>query len=578
MASGQAKAAIKEPNDWQTVNDPGDWQTVAPQGNAPSAPPPEPSMLQKAAGGVGDFFGGIGSGALHTLSTIGRPAGWLAEKMGAPKADPNSPLFQTHGTAGTIGKGLEQTAEFMIPGEAEEKGALKLAELAPKLGKYADPLAHILTSAAGSSAVNTAQGGSPVTGALMGAGGQVLGQGLKAAAPVIAETALGLPKAARAFGKTPGTALLDETRGIRPSTIAASAQERLGQLNPQLEQAADAASVRPNPVKALLPAPAQEIPLHNAPGVEGRLSEPIRLTQADRPMRPQLQSPSVSTPMASGKQAEFPERLASGDTGIRQTDFGSHPGMGQAQYIGEIPGERGGPGQSHGILIRPFEGGGGAIPPTIPNTSASLRPARSIIGTSADTASRQNAAALHGQLTDMGDTLSRHFDTGAEIPENVTPRQLLDLKRGFNDQHLTWNPETHKSALSTGRQAYNALDQELDRTVPESAGLNQRISSLIPVAQRAESISRGAPTLQRAAQRFGAHTGALTLGGIGGYQGYREGGVPGAIAGGLTGVLAPELIASPEGQMVLARTLNKANGLRPLVGGALQLDRKKGEQ
>ena len=208
----------------------------------------------------------------------------------------------------------------------------------------------------------------------------------------------------------------------------------------------------------------------------------------------------------------------------------------------------------------------------------SLRPARSIINTSADTASRQNAAALHGQLADMGDTLSRHFDTGAEIPENITPRQLLDLKRGFNDQHLTWNPETHKSALSTGRQAYNALDQELDRTVPESAGLNQRISSLIPVAQRAESISRGAPTLQRAAQRFGAHTGALTLGGIGGYQGYREGGVPGAIAGGLTGVLAPELIASPEGQMVLARTLNKANGLRPLVGGALQLDRKKGEQ
>jgi hypothetical protein len=448
MAGGQAKAAIKEPNDWQTVNDPGDWQTVAPQGNAPSAPPPEPSMLQKAAGGVGDFFGGIGSGALHTLSTIGRPAGWLAEKMGAPKADPNSPLFQTHGTAGAIGKGLEQTAEFMIPGEAEEKGALKLAELAPKLGKYADPLAHILTSAAGSSAVNTAQGGSPVTGALMGAGGQVLGQGLKAAAPVIAETALGLPKAARAFGKTPGTALLDETRGIRPSTIAASAQERLGQLNPQLESAA-----------------------------------------------------------ANSK----------------------------------VP--------------------------------ASLLPARGIVSDAANKAASQNAEGLFNQLGKQGDFLDYGGPSG-----QVTPQELLDLKRGFNEEHLRWNPEMHDRALSTGRQAYNALDQELDRTVPESAGLNQRISSLIPVAQRAESISRGAPTLQRAAQRFGAHTGALTLGGIGGYQGYREGGVPGAIAGGLTGVLAPELIASPEGQMTLARTLNKANGLRPLVGGALQLDRKKGEQ
>jgi hypothetical protein len=193
-------------------------------------------------------------------------------------------------------------------------------------------------------------------------------------------------------------------------------------------------------------------------------------------------------------------------------------------------------------------------------------------------AANQNAEGLHGQLGNMLDSLSQRFQTGEPIPENITPRQLFDLKRGFNEENLRWNPEMHDRALSTGRQAYNALDQELDRTVPESAGLNQRISSLIPVAQRAESISRGAPTLQRAAQRFGAHTGALTLGGIGGYQGYREGGVPGAIAGGLTGVLAPELIASPEGQMALARTLNKANGLRPLVGGALQLDRKKGEQ
>jgi hypothetical protein len=113
------------------------------------------------------------------------------------------------------------------------------------------------------------------------------------------------------------------------------------------------------------------------------------------------------------------------------------------------------------------------------------------------------------------------------------------------------------------------LDKELDRTVPGALGLNQRISSLIPVAQRAESVSRNAPTLQRAAQRFGAHTGALTLGAAGAYEGKREGGIPGAIAGGLTGVLAPELIASPEGQIALARTLYKANGLKPLVAGAL---------
>jgi predicted metal-binding membrane protein len=65
-------------------------------------------------------------------------------------------------------------------------------------------------------------------------------------------------------------------------------------------------------------------------------------------------------------------------------------------------------------------------------------------------------------------------------------------------------------------------------------------------------------------------TGATTAAG-----GYKEGGVPGAIAGGLTGIVAPELVASPEGQIALARTLYKMNGLTPLVGAGLQADRKK---
>ena len=70
-------------------------------------------------------------------------------------------------------------------------------------------------------------------------------------------------------------------------------------------------------------------------------------------------------------------------------------------------------------------------------------------------------------------------------------------------------------------------------------------------------------------------TGALTLGGIGALEGRREGGMPGMVAGGLTGVLAPELIASPEGQMALARTLGNVNGMKPAVGLLSQTNRKK---
>ena len=558
------------PQGWSTL--PPGWSTSAPQGDAPSAPP-KPSMLQKATGAIGDVATGAGKGLLHTISgsddwmRAHGPAFMTNSNMGfGPPANLEhvKQMATPQGTAQKIGYGGEQVGEFLAPGGLEERGAAKLATLAPKLGKYAAPLAHVLTSAISSGGVNAAQGGSPVTGALMGAGGQVIGQGLKAAAPVIAETALGLPKAARAFGKTPGTALLNETRGIRPSTIAASAQERLGQLNPQLEQAADAASVRPAPrIAGFLPPPREEIPLAPAPTPRNPKMSPMGFPARVNPEEPfQLRREGGSIEDLPFSNPHYLSGSEHPELSGRVT-----PLQNPQQVTTRM-----------GILLRQPEMSA-SIPPTIEsNPVASLRPARSVISGAMGKAANQNAEGLHGQLGNMLDSLSQRFQTGEPIPENITPRQLLDLKRGFNEENLRWNPEMHDRALSTGRQAYNALDQELDRTVPESAGLNQRISSLIPVAQRAESISRGAPTLQRAAQRFGAHTGALTLGGIGGYQGYREGGVPGAIAGGLTGVLAPELIASPEGQMALARTLNKANGLRPLVGGALQLDRKKGEQ
>ena len=570
MASGAAQA-VKGPTDWQEV-EPSDWQEVT-QAPAPSAPaPPQPSLLQRGLKMAGDVYTGATQGVESTLGGLGnlitRP--FVSPEFAAGQKSYLHAVSTPQNTSQAIGKGIEQAGEFMLPGGAEEKGAAKLAEFAPKLA----PLFRAGTAAAGAAAVNTAQGGSPLTGALVGAGGSIIGQGLKAAAPIIAETGLALPKAARAFGKTPGKALLEETKGIRPDTIAASARERMGQLTPELEQAADAASVQPNAAKGLLTSGTEQIPLPNAPDVGGRLSKPITLMQTDRPMPRQLPISTRTTPMSSHADI-FPNQLPSGTTGIPSVAPTPASGMGAGEYIGQIPGERGGAGQSNGVLLRGAPAGTGPIPSMLPNRSASLGPARSVIGNAMSSAESQNAEGLHGQLGQMQDFLGKRFGSGEEIPSNVTPRELLDLKRGLSEEHLRWNPETHNRALSVGRQAYGALDQELDRTVPEAAGLNQRLSSLIPVAQRAESVSRGAPALQRAAQRFGAHTGALTMGGIGAAGGYKEGGVPGAIAGGLTGIVTPELVASPEGQIALARTLYKMNGLTPLVGAGLQADRKK---
>jgi hypothetical protein len=447
-------------------------------------------MALNAGKTVGDLYTGAAKEITSTLNNLGHAfvPDWalnaankhLGTHINVPTAQQQESYFAPKNTAETIGKGATQVGEFMLPGSAEEAGATKLASLLPRLGKMSKPLARIATSALSSGAVNTAQGGSPVTGAAMGAGGQIVGQLLKAMAPAIAEGALNIRKLDRAYGKSGGAigrSVLDETHGIRPATIAQSAEDRLGELIPQLNAAADRASVQPNP--------------------------------------------------------------------------------------------------ANGVLLRPAEVGSGPIPTMLPNPSASLGSARGALMDALGTATRQGERTTAGQLQPMATHLSETM-AGQPISENVTPRQLLDLKRGFGNEFIhRWNPETMTGVKGTAARTYHAMGDEFNRTVPEAEELNGRISSLIPVAKRAASEELNAPTMQRAANRFAAHTGALTGAGVGGAVGYREGGVPGAIAGGLTGVVAPELISSPEGQMAVARTLNMASGLKPLVGTAAQLTRKK---
>lgn len=64
---------------------------------------------------------------------------------------------------------------------------------------------------------------------------KTIGKGVQAPAAPIAENALGIRGNTRAFGATPGKAILEETEGIRPATIATTAQSRLDQLTPELE-------------------------------------------------------------------------------------------------------------------------------------------------------------------------------------------------------------------------------------------------------------------------------------------------------------------------------------------------------
>jgi len=271
---------------------------------------------------------------------------------------------------------------------------------------------------------------------------KLIGKGVQAPAGPIAETALGIRKLDRAYGKTPGQAVLDETSGFRPSTIAKSAQSKLHTLNTQLEDLADS-STQP----------------------------------------------------------------------------------------------------------------------------ASLIPALKVLGDAESKATSRNSSGILKQLTPMREHLTTNTATGLPLSPTQTSRGLLNLKRGFGDEfiHGPWNPETMSGTRSTAARTYGALDSELDRTVPEASELNQRVSSLIPVARRAESVDRGAGGLQQALGKIAKPTGAL----VGAIEGFRHAGIPGAIAG--LGI--PAVISSPTIQMVTARGLNATgNSLQePAAAAAARL-------
>lgn len=479
------------------------YQQKLQEGTPPPAdtPAPQQSTLSKIGSVASDLGVGALKGAGSTANNLGHliVPDWalnasnkhLGTNFPVPTAEQQEGYFKPANTTQAVGKAIEQGGEFLIPGGAEERGAAKLASLAPKLGRFAEPLAKIGTSAVSSGLVNKAQGGEFGTGAAAGAAGAGLGQGIKALAPKVAETALRIGKSARGGGRDIGSAVLNETTGIRPESVSESAKGKISSLYAERQGLLDQASVKPNPVKGLLKSPDEEIPL-----------------------------------------------------------------------------------PSSGVLRRAAPVGSGPIPSTLPNPSASLSPARNVLSEAMGKARGMEAPTLHSQVGSMSDFLHRGAVTGEEIPENITPSHLSRLQQGFSDEHLRWNPDVHEMANAAGQRAYGAMTGELGRTAPETVPLNTRISNLIPAQRAAESTSRNATTGQRVLGRFGAHSGALLGGTVGAGAGYREAGIPGAIAGGATGILAPELIASPEGQMAAARLMNKAGSLRPAVGVALQANRK----
>lgn len=410
-----------------------------------------------------DFAKGLGKGVVHTMSSADDLAAkYLPAFMTTPIGQAPTPensaravqaakdIATPHNTAQSIGRGVEQAAEFLAPTGIEE-GAAKLGGAA--LGKGGQIAGRLLGSGVHSGAVNSAQGGSFTTGAVGGVAGAGLGLGLKAMAPTVAETALGVRAADRAAGRVPGQGILEETTGVNPGKIANQAYSKV------------------------------------------------------------------------------------------------------AGYTGDLENN--------------------AANSTIPTD---LQPGKDVASSFLKTAIKRNNPATIKEVGQIGSLLDERPSIGA-IPRFVSADEALALRRGVDDLHGSWNPNVTRDFSDRAVGATRtAINNELEQSIPGFRELNGKISTLLPVANRAGAADLNAGVLQRVIGKAARPTGALVGSIAGGTAGYKEDGVRGAILGGGLGLIAPEIATSPTTLMMLARGLNSQGLQRAIpaaVGLGMQVDPKK---
>jgi hypothetical protein len=199
----------------------------APEQQAAPEAEPQNDYLTKAE----DFIHGAVGGALKNVPFLGKYLGGNYSQAGVVNPD----VEQMGEGAGRM---YEQGLELAATGGPLKAGATALAEKLPFAAKYTAPLLRI-----GAEAVNTggnaALHGQPVgLSALLGAGGATVSEAGQALAPGLVQRALGMRGKDLRYGKTPGSAVLEETSGLRPSAIAEQAGQRSQDLTRTVESLA----------------------------------------------------------------------------------------------------------------------------------------------------------------------------------------------------------------------------------------------------------------------------------------------------------------------------------------------------
>jgi hypothetical protein len=197
--------------------------------NAAAMPGVIGNIVKGAVGGGLNTFAGIGSLASHIpgLGGLKAPAEQLRQQV-APQNGAQSG-----------GRAVEQAGEFLVPGLGEEALAAKTAPMLSKISAIAPAAVKLGAAALTTGTLNKVQGGSFGGGVGASLGGAALGAGLragmKAIAPAAAESAMGIRALDRTYNRTPGQAVLDETKGLSLGSIAEQAGGKIDEYTNQLE-------------------------------------------------------------------------------------------------------------------------------------------------------------------------------------------------------------------------------------------------------------------------------------------------------------------------------------------------------
>ncbi len=212
----------------------------------PPAPPSPLAWLNPM-----DIPKGVGEGLLKTGTSLSPAINkipiigeTLAPSQGIARANElATPANDTQ----AFFKNAEQAAEWLLPTGIEAKAGALAAAHAPQIAKFAVPAAKMTAAAMESGVRNKLQGGTFTGGAAGGAAGSVIGQSLfKPASTGLANIAMAPGK--RMLKSLPegvniGETVLNNSTGIKPSTITSQLKEKLaGVASQQNDRLAEAAA------------------------------------------------------------------------------------------------------------------------------------------------------------------------------------------------------------------------------------------------------------------------------------------------------------------------------------------------